>query len=895
MADQLPLDPGGLQPEVNAFDSAVQAEIAQREAMIRAAQTGQTQAIIGNEPAQVTTEYPMVPVKGKESTTFMPSNEVPKGAEISTFFPSPAALPPPGPGETQAPIPAEAQDPIQAEIDRRQKAAEDVARPGFLQRADQWVMSVIPPEWRPAATAMGRIGANFNDRLANTLGVAPDAADEAMRAVGVKLWDEPGAATRNIKSLMHEAGIPTAVTNDLEGQLGRGVFDGVASAAAIMLAAPYMVATQGSTALGRGVQEIAKWVQKHPWLNIEQNIGSGAGAQVAHENIGGPFADIIGAAVGGVAVPSTVRSLWRAGTYPIRAVGRFINPKVEPPPVLPPGTDLGIARGAAEQALKNEQAGITTARQQAIAAVGGPMRGQPEEAQLAFRKGIEETLGKYREQERTLWAPFDTVQVDTTPLIAATRALEKSLTPSAVSSRPQEFIQRIYDLYTRPATPGTPPIPGGMAPIGQPLPAAIPGTAATPGRIVPTTIEDLMTLRSEMLSAAAEARYGATPNRALAKNLSKLSDAVLETISQGVAGTPTEAQIAEARAFSTRLNDLFTRGALGRVLRTASTREPAINPEQTVSKMLAPREGRQAFSQVQQIANEPIVALRTIRNLSDAETAVRSLFAEQAGRSPTGAQDWYRKNQRMLSEMASTSNDLATTSRLLDHFVAQENDLAKSALAKFAQQDPQRSFERIFSSMDPARDARQIMAALAKHSNADATKSFRAGIIDYLIRANAGRGGTMEKYIAQPRIRDLLANTLEPDQYMRLRRIITAGARLESGDATFSARFGRTLMPIVFRIFGAQAGRTLSHMLGGSNIQTPAIVSGIFRNWAVDMFKGISPEELLTRAILDPRWEAILMSKVPENTAGMRDLNIRIRRLIYGTHGYVKSLNEGEE
>jgi hypothetical protein len=128
----------------------------------------------------------------------------------------------------------------------------------------------------------------------------------------------------------------------------------------------------------------------------------------------------------------------------------------------------------------------------------------------------------------------------------------------------------------------------------------------------------------------------------------------------------------------------------------------------------------------------------------------------------------------------------------------------------------------------------------------------------------------MKVLITEPKMDRTLNVIFDRAQRTRLDRIIEIGVRVENGDEKMLRRFARKGLNIIARVFGAQLGRTIARFGGGGTVQTPGIIAGVTKDWLVDALRGISVPELMARAVLDPKWEKVLLSRVPENPREIR-------------------------
>jgi len=130
----------------------------------------------------------------------------------------------------------------------------DGTSPEVMSRALQAFASSRQPQQGPgmlegAARTAGQLGAGFNERLAQTLGVLPDLYNRGLRAVGLPAMAE-GAYTQGIQGGINAVvGQPQAPQGTVE-QLARGAGHGIVDTAAILV--PAAGAARVATAAGQG-------------------------------------------------------------------------------------------------------------------------------------------------------------------------------------------------------------------------------------------------------------------------------------------------------------------------------------------------------------------------------------------------------------------------------------------------------------------------------------------------------------------------------------------------------------------------------------------------------------------------------------------------------------------
>lgn len=732
----------------------------------------------------------------------------------------------------------------------------------------------LDPEFTPQVGAMQQYIRQFNGEFAKTLGVIPEAANEILSFIGLGLWDPyKGQAPKYIAERMNAMGIDTAMATEkaktFAAQFGQNTFTGLAQTAAMVAAAPSL-AKQGISV----VSEIAKSLAKNPKLALFAEIPAAAGATYGERN-GGALGAVAGGMAGAMAGTGVVAGAAKVGRG-VAGMASKLNPfgAKTPPlgdPLIDPSFDRSVAKVFAEQQVEGAKLGMTTALESAVRSI--PSKGTPEQVQAATRTMMEKAEKAAARIESDFWKQVPLkAPVPMSPVRQGIISMEKEFADTP-SQYPAELAEKFKEL----ATPKRDPETGRMM-------KALPTVQRVRDMIGEVR---LARKREEGLE-----RQGMTPNYGLIRGYHMLEQIGHDAIERALPG---DVSIQQARRVSTLYNDLFTRGGIADVMARRSRGDMSVPPGETVETLMKKFDGIQELLDVRNklayvrapggrsfaLGKEERANVQAM--VKEAEDSVRSMFREIADADPAKGAKWFAAREKDIRPMARVHAELSAATSEINAIQQQEKIFKTSALARFAQADTDKAINAVWLHKDPAGQARELMKTFK--GNPDALEGLQQGLLNKFFTVTKGDPLKSKEVLFTPRHKDLLSTILDPSQMSRLEKITDITARLAAGDEKL---LRHALLPgatLAGRIIGAQAGRQLSHILGGSNIQTPGIVSQAFRRGVERALRTMEPQQMLINAVLDPKMEKLLYSRTPHTTKEARELVRTMRRTVGAIEG----------
>jgi hypothetical protein len=211
-------------------------------------------------------------------------------------------------------------------------------------------------------------------------------------------------------------------------------------------------------------------------------------------------------------------------------------------------------------------------------------------------------------------------------------------------------------------------------------------------------------------------------------------------------------------------------------------------------------------------------------------------------------------------------------------------------LAK-VQSSPKEAIGNLFRSADPEAATNTVVQTIGH--DRPAMDALQDGVIAKIYDATAMEPEKLAAWIGQARNKAVLETAFkqDPGKLARLNRIIHSGMALASGDQSTTgkaAQFGAT-------IIGKMLGSSAAMMLPGNQLIMAGAGAKLGSSIADRIFSVYTPQQLISSAIKDPRWEALLFSRVPSNLKALRELNARLGQLAGVTRHVVGSLSSGDD
>lgn len=401
-------------------------------------------------------------------------------------------------------------------------------------------------------------------------------------------------------------------------------------------------------------------------------------------------------------------------------------------------------------------------------------------------------------------------------------------------------------------------------------------------------------LRSQLLEKKRSFASGDTPNSSMAHITGQMAESVLDALMQAAKTSETGAvnalRITEARDYSRTLNDIFTRGVVGRVLGFEKTGGEKIQPVQTLRKLMTSKElGGEGAEQITSMASR--LGITT----GDLELATRrglqNLFLESAT-NPDGSvnlkamQRFQKVHEPALKRFPDLQKELGNASDAQDFaetMVKSEKRLLgqieKSRAGLFLGfDDPVTALKHAMA--DEKRfdsNIKSLVRMAEKDDTGLAKRGLQSAFIDVVQQGFAGGKTDVagEAILSAKRANDFLKRNrnamnkiLDHGQRSRLIRVVhdlnreqRAGLRSISQNEVFQTERLNLLSESVGRIVGARLGAKFSSTpLIGAMVGSK-IVRRIMEKVTIAQI-----DDLLVESVLDPDVLQTLLMKVTPKT-----------------------------
>lgn len=808
-----------------------------------------------------------------------------------------------------------------------------------------------PDSADPLDRTLTVLGAGANEGMASILGLPVDVVNWALGKVGVPVSDTPFAGRKSIIKAMRYLGIPEVeATNAYERivkrvgeEVGANTIGFGAVGGAVRGARGASQAIKPPTYADAFTKPFIETPGKTAAVETGLSISAGTGAGLANEAFpGSPVADIVGQLAGGL-TPSAITSVVRGAARPVANVVRRFSPagiekragsnlvkSAEDPEAviraldkaaeIPDSTgfrpttaqasqDPGVrsletlsAKGspriagsletrraannaalrqsfeklapdstlgpeAVREALTGRIGQITKALDKRIAKaetkaknVAGREPLSSEDASAALRGELEAALKDARAVERDLWRQVDpegTLTVDTVPLKEAMAKWEGGLTKAERLSVPDDILRIV-----------------GKA------------EKETPNSIANNDlIDEVTSIRTEIITAAREARSAG--NFRKARLLGQMDDVVLGYLDNLDINEAYNA----ARAFSRELNEKFTRGQIGRVLKSNRQGGDVVPESGTAAAFFksgagAPEAAKQLISAV---GDRPR-AIKAVRDhaLND---LYRVATDADGNVNPTRLKIWMKKHSSALDQFPELRKELSTVvkaeSQLADIRTAKTrtlDEVEKGAARLFLDADPDKAVSAALSSKNPQQALIRVRQLI--RNSPEGMNGLRRSVWNELAKsADSGVRDTAGELFVDPKNlrkflnknRKALAVVYNKEDLGRLHRIANLA----------EMNFRRGTMPSAVQATATSQALGLNQMLSRFYAIQRGVVSKRFiasevsarlLNRVLDRATNKQLEVVMERALLDPEFAALLMRKASPRTE--REIAKRIRLFI---------------
>ena len=208
--------------------------------------------------------------------------------------------------------------------------------------------------------------------------------------------------------------------------------------------------------------------------------------------------------------------------------------------------------------------------------------------------------------------------------------------------------------------------------------------------------------------------------------------------------------------------------------------------------------------------------------------------------------------------------------------------LEESAFASFAGTNTRDAVQALMTSPNRVAMVRELtsrMAPSAKGVRANELDSLRGGMIDWLFRSTNVENikpSTVLSQLDLPGTRQVFRMVFNFDEMRRLDRLLASANAVQGGNISMVARvFDRTI-GTGSRIIGAAIGRRM----GTGTIQVPGMLSQLAGDIVSRLTGFGSPSRLLAMAMVDPKMERLLLSRVPANLTEVKKMTDLMRVII---------------
>lgn len=688
--------------------------------------------------------------------------------------------------------------------------------------------------WRRAAKDMS---VGFNNMMINTLGIAPEAADRLLKAIGTSgFLENPGDGVKMLRSAAKQLGITIKDPNAPKGlaeKIGEATFQQLLLTSAMFAAAPALAANTLTTTAGAVGRTMGSEMLKRPGMLVAGELGAVIGSEgAAHvtPDWADPYARMVGGIVGGGAGMGAATSgrkdpgkMFGAGNAR-RALGEEQIPDTIKP----------IARGAEApdhgqivEALRGDQMRIERLLDDTLKSVQTRIEGVPDPAGQAtiLRDSMYPVYKRAGVIEDAYWKRADT-----------SRSVDTAGFKDDIQRLLKETVQ--FDEPTLQSEV----LPGDFVREIMKLPES-------------TSIQHMMDIRSLVL----ERLRGETMsmNKSAQGKMRKSLNAIQSSIVDGIASQyPNDRALQEARAFSAWKHDRLTRGPLSRFGPKQQTDIAMTDPlNNAQSIMRDTRTGREMADIGSMKGGEGKVAAE------NAQQMIREQFREMAEADPAKGLAWLNapQQQRFIKEFPELDREAAEVTNALTKVLKDQTEFNKSAFISANQgEGPQVAIDRLFTAPNKVGVAKDLVRRLG--DNQPAKDALTDAVVRQLLDRAKNNPEAMQRILNGKDMKNMLLEVMPSDAVQRFDRVLSAAVHQQKFAGTVGAEAYRQTVGRGSRIIGAIIGRYAN----SGTLQGPQQGSEAAFQLQKTLMRDFTPEDLMTKAIQDPRWERFLLQRTPE-------------------------------
>lgn len=808
------------------------------------------------------------------------------------------------------------------------------------------------PSPKDVATGVGGFMSGVYKNVADIAGAVPYAAESVARAAGKAvepameaitgkkmgprfIQDEGKGHQRAVRDFFEATGLTNPDHGQRPSTMERAGYNLIPSAAQLLpigrgaaaIEAGLKTATRAPGLFKRVISSIGKEINARPGLTLATEAGANVGAE-AGSNIGPPWA-VPGAVAGGSAAALTTGLAQRSiagtvGMFSTRAPARSLLSGVRNPDGLQAyaGTQLGqdIARSE-NRIVELASRGLT--------------RGNADKAEAGFRRSLDGLRNEARDRMGTYAQAIPDAPV---PLQGAYQRvgtlitnLRRSGSDTAIPDR--RVLQRFFNNLSGQQGQQVDDILADT--FEDYTPAARTPLEASRDKVL-DFIRELRQAR-HAIERGDFAQGGPAikeQSRQMRGTYREMEEALWGALEQA---NPGSTAVSDFRAYSKWYFDTFERGPLADLYaKPAGT----VAAAETLQHILKQHGGSETLQQLSTSGNLPVPNTR--RTLprqvnpaleAEAQDVLDNYIRDTFRGTPGDIQAKGGAVMRLLNQLVGNrgfddpTRSVTELKRVTAEFLGLRDKLGsalsrdaairQSALAQYA--NNKTGLERLWQGSEQealgvlnqfqrpgalqsseARDAFKmevIYSLLSRNGRSQSGSVFDFILGDVL---SSGHKHRVQRVVADAlteRSQLILGKVLAPDELARFNRILKTADSIARGDERFVLR--KTLaLPVLFgRVVGASVGRNLP--LGGGTIQVPGAFARLGARFMDEAFRGTPTDVLMQLAIFDPKWEKLLMRRLPRDTKEARALARQMRRLIsisVGAETYAREeLDQGQE
>ncbi len=726
----------------------------------------------------------------------------------------------------------------------------------------------LPKAFQPVGDAV----AGLNQGLANVIGMPVDGVDALMRQIGMDgILDQPGQGRAAVIKAMESMGIgadKTKAANKFLGDMGEASGENLVMLSAMLAAAPQMLAAQGSGGVASFVRDLGQALIKHPWMAASSEITAGAGGEAGAkigEAVGGPTGEALGGIAGAFTGGMTPGLLANAVTSlpvlsgvkgMVQGIGEAFGTAragMKGFGQTPLVNDLSPSMDIISQAIKGDQMRVEAVIEKLTKRIGQST--DPLESAEQLQAIQRAAYPVARRVEGDYWSKVD-MKRPVNPI--GLKGWGKALMDSTVKEGRSEWLP--HDLLN------------DIKNLGK-----------------TTKIENLRAIRTKaftrMQSGTVPSQQGVLPlNDTMRSNLKGMIEAIDGEIAKAY---PNDVELQKATGFSKWLHNRFTRGPVGQFARPRSSEDMLPDIEGAAKRAMRQKKfGPQTADIADQLE---MPALKVA-----AENFLRGQLQSEIAKSGPEAAAVFMKQpstKAFLKSYPDMAAQWAATGKRLNDMMLYRKEVLNSSFIKSASEQPATAIHNIFTARNRVHNAKQLMQRIGK--NPEALEAAQNGMIMEIERMAKGNPQKILEIMNGTDVRSAVTQIMGVDKTARLERIARDAVSYMDMKQDGIPRF-------IMRRGGKVLGGWLGRKLNTGTLQAPEFGGRLVQKM-VDDWMGQIEDDIFSKAVRYPAWEAVLKAKAPTSLSDMGRLQALVRRAIRVEEATERSmvplqgLMEGEE